>query len=261
MENQTMTTIRFHLSGCAQAEYGEAHPEQYVFVFRHRQIHISEAHWHVPVNGTVYGTLFNFKGALKAMGNAVYEPPYHQPPQGPILYIKPKNTHIAYGQPIPLPPNVYQVVIGASLGVVMGRTATRVPVKEALHYVEGYTIVNDVSIPHQSVYRPPIVYNARDGFCPIGPWVVQRECVSNPDQLKISVYINDQLVQENTTANLIRSIPQLIAEVSQFMTLYPGDTLLVGCPEHPPLAKEGDQVRIEIEQIGSLQNYVVKQEQ
>jgi 5-oxopent-3-ene-1,2,5-tricarboxylate decarboxylase/2-hydroxyhepta-2,4-diene-1,7-dioate isomerase len=156
---------------------------------------------------------------------------------------------------------VDQVVIGACLGVVIGRSATKVAVGNALSYVEGYTIVNDVSIPHESVYRPPIAYNARDGFCPIGPWVVQRESIAHPDQLGIRVYINEKLVQENTTANLIRSVAQLIAEVSQFMTFYAGDTLLVGVPEQAPLAQAGDQVRIEIDQIGSLQNHVVKQEQ
>lgn len=258
MGYERMMRIRFHLAGCVDAEEGEVLLEENVMVTKSGKMHIDEADWHVPVSGTVYGTLFNFKGALAAMGNKLHQPPYQRPPEAPILYIKPKNTYTAHRQPIPLPPEVDQVVIGASLGVVIGQTASRVSEEEALHYVEGYTIVNDVSLPHQSVYRPPVVYNARDGFCPIGPWVVQRESVSNPDRLSISVYINEQLVQENTTANLIRPIPQLIAEVSQFITLFPGDILMVGIPEHAPLAKDGDQVRIQIEKVGSLQNQVLK---
>jgi 5-oxopent-3-ene-1,2,5-tricarboxylate decarboxylase / 2-hydroxyhepta-2,4-diene-1,7-dioate isomerase len=74
--------------------------------------------------------------------------------------------------------------------------------------------------------------------------------------LSISVFINGELKQNSTTANLIRSIPQLIADITSFMKLYEGDTLLVGVPENPPVAKNGDYVRIEIEGIGVLQNTV-----
>ncbi|MFK2827286.1 fumarylacetoacetate hydrolase family protein, partial [Bacillus sp. B190/17] len=163
----------------------------------------------------------------------------------------------SHGQPIPLPEGVSELEIGAALGVVIGRTATRVSEKEALDYVAGYTIVNDVSLPHASVYRPAIKQKARDGFCPIGPWIVKSEAVANPDSLTTRVWINGELRQENTTANLIRSVAKLLADVTDFMTLNAGDTLLAGVPEQAPLAKAGDTVRIEIDGVGVLENKVV----
>ncbi|MCP1311610.1 fumarylacetoacetate hydrolase family protein [Paenibacillus tyrfis] len=213
--------------------------------------------WEAPVSGTIWGVLLNYKGALEALGKAIHEAPYHAPPQAPILYIKPLNTVIGHGMPIPLPADVSELEIGAALGVVIGHTATRVSEDQALEYVAGYTVVNDVSIPHKSVYRPAVSQKARDGFCPIGPWVIERDAVTDPDSLNIRVFINGDLRQENTTANLIRSVARLISDITDFMTLNEGDTLLVGVPEGAPLAKAGDRVRIEIEGIGSLENTIV----
>jgi len=210
-----------------------------------------------PVSGTIYGVLLNYKGAFERMGEEFNEDPYKAPPKAPILYIKPVNTIIGYGAPIPMPATVQELEVGAALGVVIGRKATRVSKEEALGYVAGYTIVNDVSIPHKSIYRPAISQKCRDGFCPVGPWVIERDAVVNPDKLTIRVYINGELAQENTTANLIRSVSQLIAEVTDFMTLNEGDVLLVGVPEDAPLVKTGDQVRIEIAEVGTLENIVV----
>ena len=110
--------------------------------------------------------------------------------------------------------------------------------ENALTYVAGYTIVNDVSVPHDSVYRPAVQHKARDGFCPIGPWIIDRHEVDNPDDLTIRVFINDKLQQENSTSNLIRSVSRLLADVTEFMTLSPGDVLLVGVPEEAPQAED-----------------------
>ena len=210
-----------------------------------------------PVSGTIYGTLLNYKGALKALENEVNEPPYNQPPNAPILYIKPVNTINGYNVPIPLPSDVAELEVGAALGIVIGRTATRVSEEQALDYVAGYTVVNDVTVPHSSFFRPAISQKARDGFCPVGPWVIERDAIENPDALELRVYINGELRQENTTANLIRPVKKLIAEVTEFMTLTAGDTLLVGVPEGAPLVKSGDHVCIKIEGVGALENRVV----
>ncbi|MBZ5752900.1 fumarylacetoacetate hydrolase family protein [Metabacillus rhizolycopersici] len=209
-----------------------------------------------PITGTVYGTLLNYKGDLAALGDAVNEAPYKQSPKAPILYIKPINTITGFHTPIPLPLDVSELQIGAALGVVIGKNATNVAEEEALDYVSGYTIVNDVSIPHESVYRPAISQKARDGFCPVGPWIIERDVIADPNQLTIQVFINGELKQQNTTANLIRPVARLISDITSFMTLYEGDTVLVGVPENPPFAKEGDLVRIEIEGIGALENIV-----
>ncbi len=109
---------------------------------------------HAPPRGTVYGTLLNYRGALAALGEAVHKPPYKAPPKAPVLYIKPANTWIGDGAPIPVPSDAEALQMGAALGVVIGRTACRVPVEAALDYVAGYVVVNDVSVPHDELLPP-----------------------------------------------------------------------------------------------------------
>jgi 5-oxopent-3-ene-1,2,5-tricarboxylate decarboxylase/2-hydroxyhepta-2,4-diene-1,7-dioate isomerase len=210
----------------------------------------------IPITGTVYGTLLNYKGAISKLGDAVYEVPYKKPPEAPILYMKPVNTHLAHGAPIPLPADVQELEAGAALGLVIGQTACRVTKASALDYIAGYTIANDVSVPHQSFYRPAIREKARDGFCPIGPWIVDKAAINDPNNIGIRVYVNGVLCQENTTANHIRSVEELLADVTAFMTLYPGDVLLTGVPEGAPLIGAYDRVRIEMDGVGALENPV-----
>lgn len=210
-----------------------------------------------PITGTVFGTLLNYNGELEWLGDAVYDKPYGSPPIAPVLYIKPANTFNRNGGAIYMPAELSKLKIGAALGLVIGRQAIAVEEKNALTYVAGYTIVNDVSVPHDSIYRPAVQHLARDGFCSIGPWIIDRHEIQNPDNLIIRVYINETLQQENSTSNLIRPVSRLLADVTEFMTLSPGDVLLVGVPENAPLAQIGDKIRIQIEGIGSLENYIV----
>jgi len=226
-----------------------------------REISANEIQLDIPITGTVFGTLLNYKGALESLGDAVNDKPYSAPPIAPILYIKPANTFNRYGADIPMPAGLSRLEIGAALGLVIGKQAVAVDEENALTYVAGYTIVNDVSVPHASVYRPAVLHKARDGFCPIGPWIIDRQEVDNPDDLAIRVFINDELRQVNSTSNLIRSVSCLLADVTEFMTLNPGDVLLVGVPEEAPQAKVGDKIKIEIAGIGSLENSIVDEKE
>lgn len=212
-----------------------------------------------PITGTVFGAALNYKGVLEKLGNAVNEKPHNAPPIAPILYIKPANTFNRHGGGIPMPDGMSELEMGAALGIVIGKQATAISEEDALSYVAGYTVVNDVSVPHESLYRPAVQHKSRDGFCPVGPWIVNEADVSNPDNLSVRVYINDELKRENSTSNLIRSVKKLLADVTDYMTLSAGDVLLVGVPENAPHAKVGDKVRIEIEQVGTLENTVVEE--
>ncbi|MGB2993710.1 MAG: fumarylacetoacetate hydrolase family protein [Paenisporosarcina sp.] len=217
----------------------------------------SDIQFDTPISGAVFGTLVNYKGVLKGLADAVNDKPYLSPPVAPVLYIKPANTFNRYGAGIPLPEGLTQLEMGATLGLVIGKKATAVKEETALDYVAGYTVVNDVSVPHDSIYRPAVQHKSRDGFCPIGPWIIDHKDVDNLDDLTIRVYINDELRQENSTRNLIRPVARLLADVTEFMTLSPGDVLLVGVPEEAPQATLGDKVRIEIAGIGTLENVIV----
>jgi len=251
-----MNRAQIKCNGVHQKIEVNVDPSKNSVLIEKQTLALNELNLDAPITGTVYGTLLNYKGELDELGAAMYEAPYNTPPKAPILYIKPINTIIGNQKPIPMPNDMKEIQIGAALGIVIGKNAFKVSEENALEYVSGYTIVNDVSIPHNSFYRPAIKQKARDGFCPIGPWIIERDAILNPDNLKISVYINNILKQENSTSNLIRPVSRLISEISSFMTLYEGDTLLVGVPENPPIAKNGDQIRIEIEGIGSLENKV-----
>ena len=206
------------------------------------------------LSGTVYGTLLNQRSALAALGEAVSRPPYQAPPKAPVLYLKPRNTLSSAGAVVPVPADVPELEVGATLGLVIGRTACKLSEAEALDYVAGYTIVNDVSVPHDSYYRPSLRYKVRDGFCPIGPRVVPRAEVADPHALAIRVYVDGVLVQQADTGDLVRPIARLLAEVTDFMTLAPGDVLMVGVAAGAPRVRAGQQVAIEIDGLGRLEN-------
>lgn len=256
-----MSKAKVKFRGRPEADKAEVNTQDSTVELGGKRYGIDRLPWDAPVSGTIYGALLNYKGALAALGEAINEAPYKEAPKAPVLYIKPANTVIGYGMPIPLPADVSELEMGAALGIVIGRTATRVSEVQALEYIEGYTVVNDVSIPHDSVYRPAVSQKTRDGFCPVGPWVIDRDAVVNPGSLGVRVLINGELRQENTTTNLIRSVACLIADVTDFMTLNAGDMLLVGVPEGAPLAKAGDHVRIEIDGVGCLENTIVHEDE
>ena len=209
-----------------------------------------------PHRGTVYGTLLNHHDALAALGDAVHEAPYRAPPKAPVLYIKPRNTWLGPDEAIIVPAGVDALEIGATLGLVIGRSACRVSEADALSFIAGYVIVNDVSVPHASYYRPSLRFKARDTFCPIGPFV-PHHAIGSPDALAVSVIIDDQTVHRSSTAGLIRSAARLLADVSDFMTLAPGDVLSVGVAAGAPRARPGQLVRISIHGLGRLENPLV----
>jgi len=210
------------------------------------------------LSGTVYGTLLNHRTALQALGDAVNQPPYNAPPQAPVLYLKPRNTLAADNESIVVPPGVAELEIGASLGLVIGRPSSHLPESQAIEHLAGYLIVNDVSVPHPQYYRPSIPFKARDGFCPLGPRVVSRAAIANPDALTIRVYVDGELKQTATTSELVRPVAKLLADVTDFMTLLPGDVLAVGVASPAPRLRAGQRARIEIDGLGRLENPFVE---
>ncbi len=218
---------------------------------------VADLAWQPPVAGAVYGVLFNDADALAALGEAVHAPPYRAPPRAPVLYVKPRNTRSAYGTPIVVPAGVAELAMGGCLGVVIGRTACRVRTADALSFVAGYTVANDVCVPHADFHRPMVRYRCRDGFCPLGPWVLAARHVADPDALEVTVAIDGVVVQRANTRTFIRKVAQLLADVTEFMTLVPGDVLLTGVPAGAPLARAGQHVAITIAGVGTLANPLV----
>ncbi|HDR9368398.1 TPA: fumarylacetoacetate hydrolase family protein [Burkholderia multivorans] len=207
--------------------------------------------------GTVYGALLNERAALAALGDAVHAAPYGRPPQAPVLYIKPANTHASDGAAVVVPAGVEALEIGASVAVVFARRATRVPAARALDYVYGFTLASDVSVPHPDYYRPAVRFKCRDGFCPLGPAVVPAAALADVDAIALSVRIDGEVVARTSTAMLIRPVRELIADISAFMSFDAGDVLLLGVAGGAPQARAGSTVEIAADGIGTLRHTLV----
>lgn len=212
-----------------------------------------------PSGGTVYGTLLNHREALVALGDQVNVAPYKAPPKAPILYIKPRNTWAKSGDAVPVPSDAHELQMGATLGLVIGRTACKVSVANALDYVAGYVVLNDINVPHASFYRPSMRFKCRDSFCPMGAYV-PRDAVADPNALAVTVAIDGVVVQHTDTGGRVRAVAQLLVDVTEFMTLNPGDILSIGVSAHAPLAHAGQRVTITIEGVGQLDTVLVVEE-
>jgi 5-oxopent-3-ene-1,2,5-tricarboxylate decarboxylase/2-hydroxyhepta-2,4-diene-1,7-dioate isomerase len=204
------------------------------------------------LSGTVYGAAFNHRSALSGLGDAASRPPYNAPPDSPVLYIKPRNTLALSGHAVMIPAGTTHLEVGASLGVVIGQTACRVSESRALDYAAGFLIVADVSVPHSNYHRPSISCKARDGYCPLGPLVIARCVLADPDALTIRIYLDGTLVQAASTAELIRPAARLLADVTEFMTLVPGDVLALGAAWPAPKARTGQTVEIQVDGLRRL---------
>lgn len=210
--------------------------------------------------GTVFGTLLNSRAELQALGDQAVRPPYQSPPRAPVLYIKTANTWSASGAAISLPAQVSQVEVGASVALVMGPTRFDIPGVASAPSVAGFVLVNDLSVPHASFFRPPVRFRCLDGFLGIGPCCVSPADVGDPDRLVLEVHINGELRQTVHYADAVRDAATLLNDVSSFMTLRRGDLLMLGCGAGRPLAGAGDRIAIHVPGLaafGTLDNTLV----
>ncbi|WP_353193943.1 fumarylacetoacetate hydrolase family protein [Pusillimonas noertemannii] len=212
---------------------------------------------HAPTNpapqaGTVYGVVLNDRGSVERMGAALTEAPYKAQPKAPILYIKPANTFATDGAQVSLPGGAEKVEIGATVGVVMGRPASRVALEDASAFIAGYIVAADLSLPHTSYYRPAIREKCFDGSCILGAPVAASR-ISDPAGLSIRTTINGIDADQFDLASLVRGVPALLRDVSEFMTLSAGDILLVGVKWQAPTAAPGDHVSVISDVLGSIQ--------
>ncbi|MFM2342296.1 MAG: hypothetical protein RLZZ592_1949 [Pseudomonadota bacterium] len=202
------------------------------------------------LSGVVVAALLNHRPQWTALGEAAHLPPYKAPARAPVLAIRPRNT--LSGPNTHVEAGTDGLTVGASLAVVIGRTACRVAAAEALSCIAGYTIAVDLSVPHTSHYRPAARSRTRDRSCVLGPAVVPAAQVATPDMLTVTVCVAGHVAQATDTADRVRSVAQLLADVTEFMTLQPGDLLLLGESHAAPRAHAGDAVMVSVEGIGSL---------
>ena len=185
--------------------------------------------------GTVYGTLLNFRREWDLWSPRMTQDPHKAAPKAPVLYVKTANTFCPTGQDLLLQDGVSEVDIGATLGLVIGPHAQ----------VAGAVLLNDWSVPHTSYYRPPVKFRCRDGFLAL-PQHATPGSVDDWATLQIAVRRNGEHVQTVDLRKLMRTLPTLLADVGEFMTLQAGDVLMVGTDcltdGSRPRAQAGDRV-------------------
>lgn len=188
------------------------------------------------------------------------------PPAAPLIFTKLPNSLSSHDAPIVLPAISSQVDYEAELAVVIGRRAKRVSEAEALDYVFGYTLINDVSARDLQFGDGQWVRGkGLDGFAPLGPFITTREEIGDVHALKIEGRLNGEAMQSSNTGKMIFKVPYLISYISQGITLEPGDVIATGTPEgvgifrQPPvLLKAGDVFEVIIEKLGTLRNPVIE---
>ena len=200
----------------------------------------------------------NYAGHYEQLAAAFHQPPYKQPPRQPVFFIKPVNTLAGHLDETPCPEGVDRIYTGAGLAFVIGRTASRVAREQGLDYINGYTIYNDFTLAEDSYFRPPVTTKCLDGYGPVGPYIVDREEITDPQDLEIKTYVNGELRQAASTTDMRLETPAIVEALTEFMTLTPGMVVVSGFPPGRVAVQPGDEVRVEIEQIGSLVNLIVK---
>ena len=212
------------------------------------------AQWLPPVTpgAAVYALGLNFADHNKELG---FAPKL----DNPLIFMKGGNCFVGHNGDTPRPAGANQMHPECELVAVIGRPARNVGAKEALTCVSGYTIANDYAIREylENYYRPNARVKNRDATTPIGPWIVDAADVPDPQSLRMTTRVNDTLVQDGSTNDMILDVAGLISYLSSVTTLMPGDMILTGTPQGVHFCAAGDKVVCEIEGIGRLVNYLV----
>ncbi len=178
-------------------------------------------------------------------------------PDEPLIFMKPSTAVIAHKEKIVLPEISKRVDYEGELAVIIGKKCKNISEDEAEEYILGYTCFNDVTA--RDLQAKDVQYTRSksfDTFAPIGPWA---ENEIDPLNLEIKTYVNDRMVQHSNTNMMKFNVYQLVSYISKIMTLLPGDVIATGTPAGVGPLMHGDTVKVEIEGIGILENYVVKE--
>ncbi|XP_049713154.1 fumarylacetoacetate hydrolase domain-containing protein 2B isoform X1 [Elephas maximus indicus] len=188
-------------------------------------------------------------------------------PKEPIIFSKFASSIVGPYDEIVLPPKSQQVDWEVELAIIIGKAGKHIQATDAMAHVAGFTVAHDVSARDWQMGRNGnqwLLGKTFDTFCPLGPALVTKDSVPDPHNLRICCRVNGELMQNSSTSRMVFKTEELIAWVSQFVTLYPGDVFLTGTPpgvgvfrKPPVFLKKGDEVQCEIEELGVIINRVV----
>lgn len=188
-----------------------------------------------------------------------------EPPKEPIVFMKPTSALNGPNDPVAMPKGSRKSDWEVELGVVIGRRANNVPKARALDHVAGYAVVNDVSEREWQLERGLTWDKGKgcDTFCPVGPWLVTADEVPDPQRLGMWLEVNGKRMQDGSTSTMIFGVREIIAYISRFMTLFPGDLIATGTPpgvgagmKPPRFLRHGNVMTLGIEGLGSQKQQV-----
>ncbi|MHA1137381.1 MAG: fumarylacetoacetate hydrolase family protein [Candidatus Thorarchaeota archaeon] len=238
-------------------------------VSRFEQTPIEERMMAHPLNSVTLEAPLSRPGKIIALGKNYLDhikETGSETPEFPVIFAKFPSCVIGPNDSIPLPKISDKIDWEVELAIVIGKICKDVSETDALDYIAGYTIANDVTARDlQRADGQWIRGKSLDGFCPIGPCIVTQDELGDAQGLKLHTKINGEIKQDSTTSNMMFNVQQIIAHLSEAFTLEPGDVIISGTPsgvgfvrDPPEFLKAGDKIEQYIEKIGYLQNSVVK---
>lgn len=209
-------------------------------------------HWLPPAEfGTVFALGLNYSDHAKELA-------FKKAPEEPLVFLKGPRALTGHRRTSYRPADVTYMHYECELGVVIGRRCRNVMRENAYDMVSSYCVANDYAIRDylENYYRPNLRVKNRDYCTPVGPWLVDAADIPDPMNLRLRSWVNGAQTQDGNTRDMVFDIPALIAYLSGFMTLNPGDLILTGTPHGVADCKVGDEVVTEIEGIGRLVNTI-----
>lgn len=188
-------------------------------------------------------------------------------PEVPLVFAKATSAVVANGEPIVIPRGSQKVDYEGEMAFVVGRRLKHTPVEEAAAGIFGYTILNDVT--EREIQKERVWFRAKgiDTFAPMGPWIVTADDIGDPLDLELATRVNGRVMQSGSTRNLIFTPAEIIAFLTRYVTLEPGDVISTGTPsgvgvfrKPPVFLKQGDVVEITVGNIGTLTNPVIAEQ-
>lgn len=218
-----------------------------------RLLNEQDVEWLPPATGSMFALGLNYADHAAELS--------FKAPTEPLAFIKSPGTYTGHNAVTWRPDGVNYMHYECELVAVIGKPARNVKRADALDYLAGYTVCNDYAIRDylENFYRPNLRVKNRDCTTPVGPWIVDTSDVPDPSALTLRTWINGELKQQGTTADMIFDIPYLIEYFSSFMTLQPGDMIATGTPEGLADVVPGDEVVVEVEGVGRLVNRIVSE--
>jgi len=212
----------------------------------------------VPSSGKILCVGLNYRRHAEESGMAI--------PETPVLFSKFGNTLAAHGEEVPLPSVATQYDYEAELAVVIGRTARNVAQDAALSHVFGYCAANDVSARElQTRTSQWLLGKTLDKFLPLGPYLVTADEVADPQALRVRCWLNGELRQDSSTADMIFGVAEIVSYASRYFPLEPGDVISTGTPEGVIMGmaekrwlQPGDAVEVEVAGLGRLRNVMTQ---